>query len=83
MPFNLRKGGIVSCVINGARRHSADLIQGGLEVPCHLVFQDSPQGQDKMKMLQDAPKGQLKKLEVEQEEQTKELAKEQAPYASS
>ena len=30
-------------------------------------------------MLQDAPKGQLKELEVEEEEQTKELAKKQAP----
>ena len=75
----LRKGGIISCVINGARRYSADLIQGGLEVPCRLVFQGSPQDLHKMKkMLQDAPKGQMKELEVE-EEQTKQFAKEQAP----
>ena len=31
------KGGIVSCVVNGARRYSADLIQGSLEVPYHSV----------------------------------------------
>ena len=75
----LHKGGIISCVINGARRYSADLIQGGLEVPCCLVFQGSPQDLHKMKkMLQDAPKGQMKELEVE-EEQTKQFAKEQAP----
>ena len=30
-------------------------------------------------MLQDEPKGQLQELEVEEEEQTKKLAKEQAP----
>ena len=35
----LRKGGNISCVVNGARRFSADLVQGGLEVPCRLVFQ--------------------------------------------
>ena len=34
----LRKGGIISCRINGTRRYSRDLVQGGLEVPCMLVF---------------------------------------------
>ena len=69
----LRKGGTISCVINGARRYSADLVQGGLEVPCRLIFQGSPRDVDKMKkMLQDAPKGQLKQPEIEQEEQKKE-----------
>ena len=29
----LRKGGIILCIVNGDRRYSADLIQGGLEVP--------------------------------------------------
>ena len=28
----LRKGGNISCVVNGARGFSADLVQGGLEV---------------------------------------------------
>ena len=76
----LCKGWIISCIINATRQYSADLIQGGLEVPCCLIFQGSPQDLDKMKkMLQDVPKGQLKELEVEEEEQTKELAKKQAP----
>ena len=30
----LCKGGIISCVVNGARQYSADLIQDTLEVPC-------------------------------------------------
>ena len=38
----LCKGGVTSCVINGSRQYSADLIQGGLQVLCHLVFQCSP-----------------------------------------
>ena len=27
------RGGTITCVVNGARRYSADLPQGGLEVP--------------------------------------------------
>ena len=29
------------CVVNGARQHSSDLSQGGLEVPCILTFRAS------------------------------------------
>ena len=62
----LHKGGIISCVVNGARRYPTDLVQGGLEVPGHLIFQGSPRDVDKMKkMLQEQP-------EVGQEEQKKE-----------
>ena len=50
----LRKGGNISCVVNGARRFFADLVQGGLEVPCRLVFQGSTRDIDKIRqMLQD------------------------------
>ena len=34
----LHRGGTIDCHITGCRRYSADLIQGGLEVPCHLIF---------------------------------------------
>ena len=34
----LRKGGTIQCIVNGRRRYSADLIQGGLEVRCKLIF---------------------------------------------
>ena len=34
----IRRGGNINCVVNGARRFSADLPQGGLEIPCILNF---------------------------------------------
>ena len=34
----LRIGGTIQCVVTAARRFSADLPQGGLEVPCTLRF---------------------------------------------
>ena len=30
----LQRGGTIDCIVTGARRHSADPPQGGLEVPC-------------------------------------------------
>ena len=66
----LRKGGNISCVVNGARQFSTDLVQGGLEVPCRLVFQGSTRDIDKIRqMLQDAPKELQKAPEVKQEVQ--------------
>ena len=37
----IRRGGIIVCVVNGARQYSSDLPQGGLEVPCILTFRAS------------------------------------------
>lgn len=34
----LRHGGQISCRVTGRRRHSTDLPQGGLEIPCILTF---------------------------------------------
>ena len=34
----LMRGGTLFCVVTGSRRYSADLPQGGLEVPSKLVF---------------------------------------------
>ena len=34
----IRRGGEIQCVVNGHRRYSADLPQGGLEIPCVLKF---------------------------------------------
>ena len=28
----------ITCVVNGPRRYSVDLLQGGLKVPCKLLF---------------------------------------------
>ena len=35
----LRRGNSITCRVTGHRRHSADLPQGGLEVPCILRFE--------------------------------------------
>ena len=35
----LRRGGSISCIVLGGRRYSADLPQGGLEIPCRLLFE--------------------------------------------
>ena len=34
----LRRGGTISCNVSGRRRYSSDLAQGGLEIPCVLLF---------------------------------------------
>ena len=34
----LRRLGTITCRIIGSRRYSADLSQGGLELPCHYIF---------------------------------------------
>ena len=34
----LRRGGTVTCEVTGGRSYSHDLPQGGLEIPCLLIF---------------------------------------------
>ena len=34
----LRRGGSIHCRVTAYRRYSADLTQGGLEIPCLLTF---------------------------------------------
>jgi len=34
----IRRGGSITCVVNGPRQYSSDLPQGGLELPCKLHF---------------------------------------------
>ena len=34
----IRRGGSIKCSITGSRRYSSDLPQGGLEIPCILMF---------------------------------------------
>ena len=35
----LWRGGVIHCRVTGVRRYSADLEQGGLEIPCILKFE--------------------------------------------
>ena len=34
----ITRGGTINCVVNGMRRYSADLPQGGLEIPCPKLY---------------------------------------------
>ena len=34
----VRKGGTITCGITGPRKYSADLVQGGMEVPCIIIL---------------------------------------------
>ena len=45
----LRRGGRIQCRVSGSRQFSADLPQGGLEIPCTLVFQSSSKELKKIK----------------------------------
>ena len=38
----LRRGGTKHCIIMGGRRYSRDLPQGGVKIPCKLLFQGKP-----------------------------------------
>ena len=50
----IRRGGTIHCRITGRRRYSADLPQGGLEVPCRLRFEGSIKELDKLQRLLDS-----------------------------
>ena len=54
----LRKGGTIMCSITGPRQYSADLVQGGMEVPCIYDFcgEDADVGKvEKLLQLSNAP----------------------------
>ena len=52
----LRKGGTISCIVIGHRQYSSDLPQGGLEVPCQLLFRGDIKTINKIRLLlQNAP----------------------------
>ena len=42
---------MIFCQVTGRRRHSADLPQGGLEVPCTLMFVRQSQDINKVRKL--------------------------------
>ena len=45
------RSGLISCIIIATRRYSRDLVQGGLEVPCTLIFKGEPLKIEKLKGL--------------------------------
>ena len=46
----IRRGGTIECTVTGTRRYSTDLPQGGLEIPCRLLFSGEKEI-NKMKLL--------------------------------
>ena len=38
----MKRGGTIACLVNGRRKYSADLPQGGMEIPCILLFKGEP-----------------------------------------
>lgn len=56
----LLRGGSIECTVIGARRYSADLPQGGLELPCVLKFQGSSDRVAKLMSVLDKAPRQLK-----------------------
>ena len=50
----IRRGGTICCIVNGRRRYSSDLPQGGLELPCVLRFMtiSSDEGKKAKKLIE-------------------------------
>ena len=53
----LRQGDSITCEVTGPRRFSADLLQGGLEIPCKLIFMGIPKDIEKVTRLLRLTKG--------------------------
>ena len=34
----IRRGGVINCRVTGRRKYPTDLLQGGVEIPCLLLF---------------------------------------------
>ena len=47
----IRRGGTIECIVTGTRRYSSDLPQGGLEIPCSLLFSGEKKEINKVKLL--------------------------------
>ena len=47
----IRRGGTIECTVTGTRRYSADLSQGGLEIPCRLLVGGEKKEINKVKLL--------------------------------
>ena len=47
----LRRGGTIVCTVLGGKRYSFDLLQGGLEIPCSLLFKGQQKDIKNLKSL--------------------------------
>ena len=60
----LRRQGTITCKVMGPRRYSADLVLGGLEIPCKLVFRGIAKDIKKVTRLSTATAGEKKLLRL-------------------
>ena len=49
--WSFLRNGSITCIITGIRRYSRDLVQGGVEIPCTLIFKGEPSRIEKVKGL--------------------------------
>uniref|UniRef100_A0A1X7V3B4 Ubiquitin-like protease family profile domain-containing protein n=1 Tax=Amphimedon queenslandica TaxID=400682 RepID=A0A1X7V3B4_AMPQE len=47
----IRRGGSIACRVTGSRRYSRDLSQGGVEIPCQLIFEGPVHDTNKVERL--------------------------------
>ena len=47
----IQEGGEILCIVIGNRRYSSDSVQGGLEIPCTLLFRGEEKYIQKLKKL--------------------------------
>ena len=47
----IQEGGEILCIVIGNRRYSSDLVHGGLEIPCTLLFRGEEKYTQKLKKL--------------------------------
>ena len=69
--FFIRRNGVITCQVTGARRYSSDLAQGGLEVPCTYTFVGISKEMAKVrKLLSSSPTTEppSKKIKIEDSE---------------
>ena len=84
----LSTGGTIDCVVVNSRRYSRDLPQGGLEIPCRLIFNGKAKYVSKIKRLVLPPVTEphhndvdatvqppIKKQKIEDESQVTDLSK--------
>ena len=70
--WSFLRSGSITCIITGTRRYSRDLVQGGLEVPCTLIFKGEPSKIEKVKGLLKENKSKIASSEVESNDNSKE-----------
>ena len=71
--FFLRYDGKVSIKVNGPRRYSVDLIQGGLQLPAEFTFQTS--NEKPFSQMQEETLVEIEKFEAERKKMEDEMKK--------